>query len=294
MKLTGFFALLLLFTSTTLLAQADMAIISKSRSQKPEEFNLTDWKKNLRIGYFGAYSVWTLKKIDDNQYNSDGTKSTMPTNLLSEFSINYAVSDRFSLYSRFEAYTAFGDRNDLSESDDRNLVTMGDVLVGFQYRAYKSSTLNYAIRITHAHPFSNYSRTRGVDSEMDWQNFIIWFPTRKTTVLLWNTYRYYLYEGVRNTERYRINNRFITNYNFTDKWGIQSNWEYALQHRAPKEGPGQRKWNHFSVYTNSLSVGPSYKMNSYLTIIPNIEAQDLENVRWETLQFGFTFLGRIF
>lgn len=294
MKLTGLISLFFLFISTQIFAQSDLALIQNTRPSKKEEFNLWDWKKNLRIGYFGAYSVTTLKKLDDNQYNSDGTKSNMPTNLLSEFSINYAVSEKFSLYSRFEAYTAFGDRNDLSDNDDKNLVTMGDLLLGFQYRAYRSSKLNYAIRITHAHPMSNYSRTRGVESELDWQNFIIWFPTRDLTVLIWNTYRYYIYEGEKNTNRYRMNNRWITNYNFTEKWGIQSNWEYSLQHRSPKRGPRQRKWNHSEVYVNSLAIGPSYKLNNYLTIIPNIEAQDMENIKWETLQFGFTFLGRIF
>jgi hypothetical protein len=293
MKLTGLLALLLLLTST-LWASSDLALIQSSRPTQQDDFNLWDWRKNLRIGYFGAYTVTNLKKWDDNQYNADGTKSSLPVSLLNEFNISYSITPKIALYSKPEFYVVTGDRNDLRESDDRNVITKGDVLMGLQIRAYRSPTLNYSIRITHGHPFSTYSKNSGIDSETDFQNFIIWFPNRSWTILLWNTYRYYFYEGERNTERYRINNRWITTYNFTDTWGLQFNWEYALQHRAPKEGPRQRKWNHFSVYTNSLSAGVSYKLNNYLTIIPNIEAQDMENIRWESMQFGFTFLGRIF
>ncbi|HLW56410.1 MAG TPA: hypothetical protein VKY27_03440 [Bacteriovoracaceae bacterium] len=294
MKLTGIFSFLLLLLSTHLFASSDLALVQSSRPSKPEEFDVLNWRKNLRIGYFGDYSFTTLKKLDDNQYNSDGTKNRMPISLLNEFNISYNITPNLALYSKPEFYVVTGDRNDLDDTYDRNLVTMGDVLMGFQYRAYRGPKANYSIRVTHGHPFSKYSRDQNLKSETDFQNFIIWFPTRDITMLIWNTYRYYIYDSDVNSRRYRINNRFIFSYKWTDTWGYQFNSEYVLQHRAPKTGPRQRKWNHFSVYRNTLSWGVTYKLNNYLTIIPNVEAQDLENVKWETLQLGVTFLGRIF
>lgn len=293
MKLTGIIVLLLLITST-LFASSDLALVKNSRPFKDENFELLNWRKNLRIGYFGDYTFTTLKKIDDNQYNADGTKNRLPVSLLNEFNISYNVTPKLALYTKPEFYVVTGDRNDLNDSYDRNLVTMGDVLIGLQYRAYKGPNLNYTLRLTHGHPFSQYSRSQQVKSETDLQNFFIWFPTRKVTFLIWNTYRYYFYESDANRERYRINNRLIMSYSWTDTWGYQFNSEYVLQHRAPKTGAKQRKWNHFDVYKNTLAWGITYKLSNNLTLIPNVEAQDLENVRWETLQFGVTFLGRVF
>lgn len=294
MKLTGLISLFFLLLSFNIFASSDLALIQNRRPTRPEEFNFYNWRKNLRIGYFGDYTFTTLKKLDDNQYNSDGTKNPMPISLLNEFNITYNVTPKLALYTKPEFYVVTGDRNDLDDSYDRNLVTMGDLLLGFQYRAYRGPKVNYNIRVTHGHPFSKYSRDQQINSETDFQNFIIWFPTRKITMLIWNTYRYYFYDSEVNSKRYRINNRFIFSYNWNDKWGYQFNSEFVLQHRSRKEGPGQRKWNHFSVYRNTLSWGVTYKLSNYLTLIPNVEAQDLENVRWETLQFGVTFLGRVF
>src|SRR5690606_20571124 len=118
MKLTGLISLLPLL-STNLLASSDLALIQSSRPNKHEEFNVLNWRKNLRIGYFGDYTFTTLKKLDDNQYYSDGTKNPMPISLLNEFNISYSITPKLALYSKPEFYVVTGDRNDLDSSYDR-------------------------------------------------------------------------------------------------------------------------------------------------------------------------------
>jgi hypothetical protein len=282
--------------SSFAMGQADMASIPRSSSTaKIESFNFFNWKRNLKMSYFGDYTATTLKKWDDNTYNSSGERTSLPVSLLNEINTTYKFYDKWSLFTKTVFYYQIGDRNDLRDTDDQNVLSVGDPMVGIMYDILKTKTLIYNGRITHKQPLSKYSKTTGVNSEIEYRNFFIWFPTYTSTFLLWNTYRYYAYESDINSERFRINNRLIYNYSFTDRWGMQLMSEWVLQHRAPKEGAGTRKWNHFEKYRNTFSVGATYKIfNRNLTLIPNIEAQDNQNIKWETLQFGVTLLGKIF
>lgn len=278
------------------IAQADMASgrpVSTSTATV-DSFAPLNWRKNLKISYFGDYTATTLKKWDDNTYNSKGERGSLPVNLLTEINSQYKIYGRWSFFMKNAFSYQIGDRNDLRDTDDQNVISLGDSMFGILYDIYRNKNIIYNGRVTHKQPFSKYSQSSGQDSELEYRNFVIWFPTYTSTFLLWNSYRYYDYESQVNSERFRVNNRLIYNYSFTDVWGMQLMSEWVMQHRAPKEGPGARKWNHFEVYKNTFSVGLFYKPIRNLTLIPNIEAQDNENIKWETLQFGVTLLGRIF
>lgn len=274
--------------------QSDFAKLNGTSTTQLESYSLFNWRKNLRISYFGSYSASTLKKWDDNVYDQNGVRTPDPVNLLNEFNTTYRIYGNLNLYMKNEFYYQIGDRNELRDTDDKSVVTIGDVNVGFQYPFVRSNKVIFNGRLTHGHPVSNYSKNSQLKSELEYQNFVIWFPTTSSTFLIWNSYRYYVYESERNDERYRINNRVIWSYSFTDKWGMQLGNEFVLQHRGPKEGPKVKKWNHFEKYKNNYTIGVTYKLFQNLTIIPNIESKNDQDIRWETLQLGVLLLGRVF
>lgn len=273
---------------------SDLAKLNGASTTQLESYNFLNWRKNLRISYFGSYSASTLKKWDDNIYDHNGNRTSDPVNLLNEFNTTYRIYGNLNLYMKNEFYYQIGDRRELGEEDDQGLVTMGDVNVGFQYPILRNNKMIFNGRLTHGHPVSNYSKNSQVKSELEYQNFIIWFPTVSSTFLIWNSYRYYVYEAERNDERYRINNRVIWSYSFNDKWGMQLGNEWVMQHRGPKTGSKVKKWNHFEKYKNNYTVGVTYKLFKNLTLIPNIESKNDRDIRWETLQLGVLLLGRVY
>lgn len=282
--------------STLSWAQGELANLPSSTStRKIESFKLANWKKNLKVTYFGDYTATTLKKWDDNVYSSSGVRTNRPVNLYNELNTQYQFSDNWSLFTRATFSYQIGDRNELSDTDDQSVISMGDSLVGVLYTIFRNKNVIYNGRVTHKQSTSDYSKSIDQKSELEYRNFVIWFPTYTSTILIWNSYRFYVYGDENDQERYRINNRVIYNYSFNDTWGMQMMSEFVLQHRASKEGPGTRKWNHFEKYKSSVALGATYKvLNRRLTLIPNIEAQNYEDIRPETLQFGVTLLGKIF
>jgi hypothetical protein len=282
-------ALTLLFASALGAQTTSTTTLSQS--------SLTRWRENLKIRYFGELLGSNLEKWDDNQYDQNGNKLATPANLYNQFNVQYKVLNRTSLLVSPRFYAQIGDRNDLAANEDPHTVVMDDWQFGFVQELYKSKAMIYNGRLTHRHPFSTASRNSMIDSQVEYQNDLTFFPTAGLTVLHWNTYRYYAYEAQKNEDRYRINFTTIFNYDFNDKWKMQLYHELDLQHKAPKYGKkdmNKQGWNYFEKNKNHVAIGIGYNPTPALSIIPFVKALNDEDWSARNTQLGLWVLGKVF
>lgn len=268
--------------------------VSTTTLQQP---SLLRWRENLKVRYFGEVVGSNLEKWDDNQYDQNGEKLPTPANFYNQFNIQYKIFSRTSLLVSPRFFAQFGDRNELSNKEDQHVVYTDDWQFGVVQELYKSKQLIFSGRLTHRHPFSNYSQNSQIDSQIEYQNDVTVLATPAISVLHWNTYRYYAYEAGKNEDRYRINFTTIFNYAFSDKWKGQIFHELDLQHRAPKYGNrdvNKQDWNYFEKNKNHLALAFGYAPTPNLTILPFVKALNDERWDWDTTQMGVWVLGKVF
>ncbi len=247
--------------------------------------------------YFGELLGSNLEKWDDNQYDQFGEKTPTPTNYYNQFNLQYRILPATSVFISPRFLMQIGDRNELSEKEDRNNVTIDDWQIGVLQEYFRNKSLTFRGRLSHRHPLSKASQNSLIDSQIEYQSDLMWLATPRVTVLFWNTLRYYAYEAEKNENRYRINTTTIANYSFNDQWGIQIFHEWDMQHRAPKEGNrnlNKQKWNYFEKNKNHVALGVGYSPTKGWSIIPFVKALNDEDWSAKTTQIGMWVLGRIF
>ena len=260
------------------------------------EFPALSWnriKQNLKIRYFSEILGPTIKKWDDNEYDAEGQKMREPMRMFHSFNIRYFLNSHFALFMSPRFITVIGDRNDIRPTDDDNVMQIDDWQIGVAKLFYKGPTFQYQQRFTHRQPFSLYSKNSGIDSQIEWTHDFTWQQTSAIRWIHWNNYRYYVYNGATNSERYRINFTNLFNYDFNDYWRVQVMHEHDLQHRGPERGPKRKEWNYFERNENHFSFGVGYSPVRDLSFIPFIRVWDDRNIRNETTIVGLWVLGRV-
>ena len=256
-------------------------------------FSWQKLRERTKINYFSETLGPSIKKWDDNEVNPDGTRSNLPVRTFHSFNNQFRLVDKFSLFISSRFVSVIGDRNELREADDQNVVQMDDWQFGFNYDFIKTKDLSYAQRLTHRQPFSTHSKNSGIDSQIEWQHAVTWQPKAGWRVIYWNTYRYYQYEPQIESERYRINFTTLLNYDITDKVNAQLMHEWDMQHRNPTTGPQKKNWNYFTKNENHLSFGMGYAVLPQLRVIPFIRTMELSDIRNETTVVGVWLLGKV-
>lgn len=279
-------------TTTTAAPAATSSAGNTSQLELPF-FSWQKLKERTKISYFSETLGPSVKKWDDNEVNVDGTRSNMPVRTFHSLNNRFRMVDQLSLYVSSRFVSVIGDRNELRETDDQNVLQMDDWQFGLSYDFYKSQNLSYSQRLTHRHPFSTYSKNSGIDSQIEWQHAFTWQPKTGWRVIHWNTYRYYQYEARSENERYRINFTTLLNYDINDKWLTQVQYEWDMQHRNPNNGPQEKAWNFFKKYENHLSMGVGYSPVRNLTFIPFIRTMELADIRNENTIVGMFVLGKV-
>jgi hypothetical protein len=284
---------LFLLVSSSVFAQSSEPAKGSSEVELPA-WSFQKLKERVRINYFAETFGPNIVKWDDNEVNSDGTRSNLPMRTFHSFNNQVKLFDAnyFILSARF--VTVIGDRNELTDRDDTNVFQMDDWQIGFGRDFIKTKTFTYAQRLTHRHPFSTYSKNSGIDSQIEWTHTVNWALAPKWRILHWNNYRYYVYNAETESERYRINFNTILNYDINDKWRTQLMYEWDMQHRNPSKGPKKQDWNYFKVYENHLSWGIGYNPFDGWSVIPFIRAMELADIRKENTIVGLWILGKVF
>lgn len=261
--------------------------------------DLTNWKQNLKIRYFGEFIGSSLKKWDDNQVDNNGIRTGTPVNYWNLFNFNYKILPRTSFIISPRFYLQVGDRNDLRKNEDPHVIQWDDTAFGLNQDFYKSPKFIYQGRLTHRQPTSAASQEALIDSQIEYQNDLTFLPTPSISILFWNTFRYYAYEAAKNEERYRIN--FTTLYNFmlSDKWKMQLMHELDMQHRnvkyaVPKKNLKEKDWNYFNKNKHTLAFGIGYSPSRALTVMPFVKALNDQDIRPETMQFGLWILSSLY
>jgi hypothetical protein len=285
------FLFFIFFVTTGALAQSIGSFTSSTASLSTS--TMEKLRESYKISYFSEVLGPSIKKWDDNEINERGEKQGTPMMMYHSFNVRYLLTQTFNLFMNPRVSTVIGDRNDLRETDDQNVLVMDDWQFGVFNTFYKSKTFQYNQRLTHRHPFSRASQNSGIDSQIEWQHDLTWMPTSALRIIHWNNYRYYAYENEVNEERYRINFTTLLNYTLNDNWNVQYMHELDLQHRNPKEGPDQKDANFFKRYKHYNNVGIGYSPVPNLTFIPFLRMMDERNIRNETMMVGLWILGRV-
>lgn len=250
-------------------------------------------KERTKINYFSETLGPSISKWDDNEVNADGTRSNMPVRTFHSFGNRFKMVDKLSLYVDARVVSVIGDRNELRDNDDQNILQMDDWKFGLSYDFFKSPNFSYSQRLTHRHPFSTYSKNSLIDSQIEWTHSLTWQPKAGWRIIHWNNYRYYKYEARSNTERFRINFSTLLNYDFNDRWNAQAMYEFDLQHRNPNSGSQEKNWNFFKKYENHLSLGVGYSPFRNLTVVPFVRSMELADIRNENTIVGLWVLGKV-
>lgn len=292
MKLIFILSLLL---SCGVYAQSTQTNVSNNSKTEVSSFSLEKIKANFRINYFSELTATSIKKLNDNEINDDGTYDRVPTTMYHSFNVQYRLLGNWSLFMSPRFSTVLGDRGDLYPGSDPHVMTMDDWQFGVLYNFIRTPTLSYNQTLTHRAPFSNKSKNEFIDSQVEWQHFATWAITPAWRLLAWHTYRYYHYDSRSTTERYRISWRNILNYSWNDKWNTQIGYELDLQHRNKKDNdhPKHRVLNHMKRYHSYISLGMGYSPVRNLTFMPFIRTLDERNIRNETTVVGMWILGRV-
>jgi hypothetical protein len=293
----SFFILICLLSFTTAFAQQASGTatnVEATSNFNLSGFNLTRLHEYVKVGYFGELYGPSAKKWDDNQYNSQGQKTGDPVSMWHNFNITGKVYNNTSLFVSPRFYTIFGDRNDMRDTQDQHNVTIDDWQFGVQQTWMKTPTFGWDSRLSHRAPFSVASRNDHIDSQVELLQAMTWKPLTYISILSQTNLRYYVYDNEGKDNRYRMNQLTAINYIFNDKWRVQLFNEFDLQHRAPKDGPGQKQWNYFQKYRNYIATGVGYNVTQNLIVMPFLKALNDEDIRPETLQVGLWAFGKVF
>lgn len=298
-----FFLLLLLQQAPPLAAQTKAKINSapvNTSFGQSSIFSLESLKTQFKINYFSETVGPSIKKWDDNEvYYNDSTqtysKSRTPMTMYHSFNVRYLYSDQLNIFMSPRFSTVFGDRNDLKSTQEQRNIYSDDWQFGIFYTLIKNKNFQYNNRLTHRAPISKNSQDENIISQVEWQHDLTYAFTPSLRGILWNNYRYYVYNENSTIERYRINFTGLLNYTLNDTWNVQFMNDFDLQHRGDKDvnSPKHRKFFNMKRNRNYMSFGVGYTPIRNLTFIPYVRILDERNIRNETTTLGLWILGKL-
>lgn len=249
---------------------------------------------DIRASYFGEFLGPNVGRIDDNLYDQEGNKTRDPILMYHNFNFNTQLTESARLLVSPRFITPFGDKKDLRETDDHGSLMMDDWVLGITYNWHRSEKWVHDTRLSERLPTSTASKNNHVDGQTELRQSLSYRPRPELSVTTQSTIRYYHYDTEATEERYRLNQTSFVNYVHTDKWNTQLMHEYEQQHRAPKEGRGQRAWNHTTTNRNQLAMGLGHNFTRDLNLMPFLKALDVENIHPETIQAGLWVSANVF
>jgi hypothetical protein len=286
----------LILLALPVFAQNSNSLTFNSSLQSVQDISSRLWQSTLersKVSYFAEMSGPSAKKWDDNQINSDGSKSRDPINMWHSFNMQYRMFGKTSLFMSPRFYTAIGDRNDLRDNQDQSVVALDDWQFGFSQNWIKTNQFSWDTRISHRAPISSASKQENIDSQVELLQVLTWKPISQVYILSQSNVRYYQYENQVDSERYRLNQMTAISWMFNDKWRTQVFSEFDMQHRNSKEGAGHKDMNYLKKYKNIMAVGVGYNPIPTLTIMPFLKALNDQDIRPETMQIGFWVFGKV-
>jgi hypothetical protein len=312
-------ALALALTSSLSLAQSSSVKVKKKTTTAPapaakapmaatnvstgstDSATMKILKDRLQVRYFAEFLGPQANRWDDNQVDADDngrfTKSSEPINMFNQFSIRWRVKDqnRLAIEPRFT--THFGDRNELGQNEDTQVVRMEDFRIRYNMPYWASADKVYStvLSVGNRFPTSRASKDANIVAQPEFLHITNFQATPSLSFSLWNQLRYYWYESKVDRERYRFYTGPSMTYVFNDTFELFVMYEHELQHNQPE---GKRAYNYTQESLQDTYMGVNININPSFTIYPFIRLAQLK--RWEyedqrdTAQIGAWLMGSIF
>src|SRR5690606_4531798 len=168
--------LILSLLSFQAFAQTTTSAGNTSQFELPT-FSFARLKEKFKINYFSETLGPSMAKWDDNEVADDGSKLRQPMTMYHSFSTRYLMTKDFNLFLSPGFTMAIGDRNDLRDNEEQQVLAMDDWKFGVLNSFVKTPTFSYDQRLTHRAPFSKKSRNENIDSQIEWQHGLTYAAT---------------------------------------------------------------------------------------------------------------------
>lgn len=263
-------------------------------------------KEKLQIRYFGEFLGPGIKKWDDNQIDVDGhggggkgkvARQTTPINLFNQFSFRWKVAPSTRAFWDARFTTQFGDRNELGDGEDQQVIVQEDQRVGLNYGYWTSAdkvwSTSFLPRVRL--PTSEASQDSNIVLQPDFLHVTSFQATPSLNISLFNAVRYYWYEQKVDSERYRIYTSPSITYVFNDTFEFFMSYEHELQHR---DSEGKSNFFLLRESLQDIYAGVNINVTPSITVFPFLRLAQLQRLEFEdqnkTAQVGFWLMGNIF
>lgn len=263
-------------------------------------------KEKLQVRYFGEFLGPGIRKWEDNQIDVDGhggngkgkvERQSSPINLFNQFSFRWKVAPTTRAFWDARFTTQFGDRNEIGDGDDQQVVVQEDQRIGLNYGYYTSAdkvwSASFLPRLRL--PTSEASQDSNIILQPDLLHVTSFQATPALNFSLFNAIRYYWYEQKVDSERYRIYTSPSVTYVFNDTFELFVSYEHELQHR---EAEGDKSFFLLKESLQDVYAGVNINITPSLTVMPFLRLAQLQRLGWDdqqdTAQVGAWILGNIF
>lgn len=258
-------------------------------TQIVEKTSFEKFSDRLRIGYFGVLTTPHLDDIEKGQWRNAAisptfgnapkgegkNQDTWPTNMWNQISFNYNFGAKLNFVVNPRFMVPLASAPDMKEPEDRALIMLDDLLVGFQGVIVSSTDkkFNLWIRPGVRLPTSRASRNsnNGGFGRLTNQTEVAYLPTydfnKKWQVGLFGMVRQWNYEDRYNWSRFRFYNAPYVQYAFDDTTRLQVYYESMLENRRRWESINDKKPYLQDVWQNVM-VGMNKDVTSKLNIYP--------------------------
>lgn len=263
-------------------------------------------KEKLQIRYFAEFLGPGIRKWEDNQIDVDGhggdgkgkvARQATPINLFNQFSFRWKVAPTTRAFWDARFTTQFGDRNEVGDGEDQQVIVQEDQRIGLNYGYWTSAdkvwSTSFLPRLRL--PTSEASQDSNIVLQPDFLHVTSFQATPALNFSLFNAVRYYWYEQKVDSERYRIYTSPSVTYVFNDTFELFVSYEHELQHR---EAEGKTNFFLLKESLQDVYAGVNINITPSLTVFPFLRLAQLQRMGWEdqqdTAQIGAWIMGNIF
>ncbi len=263
-------------------------------------------KEKLQIRYFGEFLGPSIRKWEDNQIDTDGhggagkgraVRQETPINLFNQFSFRWKVGEKTRAFWDARFTTQFGDRNEVGDGEDQQVIVQEDQRIGLNYGYWTSAdkvwSTSFLPRVRL--PTSEASQDSNIVLQPDILHVTSFQATPALNISLFNAVRYYWYEQKVDSERYRIYTSPSVTYVFNDTFELFVSYEHELSHRDPE---GKSNFFLLRETLQDIYAGVNINITPSLTVFPFLRLAQLQRLEWDdqqdTAQVGAWIIGNIF